>query len=55
MTGRHRLALARRPSRARSSGSVAYSAAVRVGISWKNWKTMPMVQPRQTASCSSLI
>ena len=26
-----------------------------VGISWKNWKTIPMVRPRQTASCSSLI
>ena len=43
------------PIRARSSGSAAFSAAVRVGISWKNWKTIPMVRPRQTASCSSLI
>ena len=43
------------PIRARSSGSAAFSAAVRVGISWKNWKTIPIVRPRQAASCSSLI
>jgi len=56
---RWRLATALRaraaPRRARSSGSVAFSTAVSVGISWKNWKTMPMVRPRQTASCSSVI
>ena len=34
---------------------MVFSTAVRVGISWKNWKTMPMVWPRQTASCSSVI
>ena len=46
---RLRLAAALRPAcvpiRARSSGSAAFSAAVRVGISWKNWKTMPIVRP----------
>jgi hypothetical protein len=26
-----------------------------VGSSWKNWNTMPMLRPRQTASFSSVI
>ena len=34
---------------------MAFSTAVSVGMSWKNWKTMPMVRPRHTASCSSVI
>ncbi len=42
------------PLRAKSSGSMAFSSAVSVGKSWKNWKTMPTFRPRQTASCSSL-
>ena len=44
----------REPRRAKSSGSVAFSSAVSVGSSWKNWKTIPTLAPRQTASCSSL-
>ena len=43
------------PRRAKSSGSIAFSSAVSVGSSWKNWKTMPTWRPRQIASCSSLI
>ena len=43
------------PRRAKSSGSIAFSSADRVGNSWKNWKTIPTLPPRQIASCSSLI
>ena len=45
--------LALRSRRAKSSGSIAFSSAVSVGSSWKNWNTMPTLRPRQTASCSS--
>ena len=41
--------------REKSSGSIAFSSAVSVGSSWKNWKTTPTRRPRQIASSSSLI
>ena len=36
-------------------GSMTFSSAVSVGKSWKNWKTMPTLAPRQAASLSSFI
>ena len=35
-------------------GSMTFSSTVSVGSSWKNWKTTPMVLPRQIASWFSL-
>jgi hypothetical protein len=32
----------------------AVATTVSMGSSWKNWKTRPMVRPRQPASCASL-
>jgi hypothetical protein len=43
------------PRRAKSSGSIAFSSAVSVRNSWKNWNTTPTCRPRQTASSSSLM
>jgi hypothetical protein len=34
---------------------MAFSSAVSVGSSWKNWNTTPTRRPRQIASSSSLI
>jgi AcrR family transcriptional regulator len=36
----------------KSIGKTTFSATVRVGSSWKNWKTTPTLRPRQIASCS---
>jgi hypothetical protein len=30
-----------------SIGSITFSTSVSVGSSWKNWKTMPRLRPRQ--------
>ena len=48
---------ARAPSTAGRSPSAtpAFSRAVKVGRSWKNWNTIPTVWPRHRASRSSLI
>ncbi len=43
------------PVRANSSGSMAFSSAVSMGSSWKNWKMIPTWLPRHAASCSSFI
>ena len=34
-------------------GTRTFSSAVRVGIRWKNWKTMPTFSPRRRAKASS--
>ena len=34
-------------------GSITFSITLRVGKSWKNWKMMPTVRPRQGANCPS--
>ena len=39
---------------ANSSGRATFSSAVMVGTRWNDWKTMPMLLPRMTASSSSL-
>src|SRR5262245_28228958 len=39
---------------ANSSGSATFSSAVIVGTRWKDWKTMPILRPRTSASASSL-
>ncbi len=36
-------------------GSITFSRLLRVGNSWKNWKTTPTLRPRQAASLSSLM
>ena len=38
----------------KSMGSMMFSAAVRVGSSWKNWKMTPTLRPRHSASLPSL-
>ena len=40
------------PRRANSIGNMAFSSAVSVGSSWKNWNTIPTRTPRQAASSS---
>ena len=51
---RPRRAAPRRPDVPQKSiGSITFSAAVSVGSSWKNWKTMPTVRPRQRGQRSS--
>ena len=57
--GRPRPAGARATSKAsalpaNSSGSATFSSAVMVGTRWNDWKTMPMLLPRTSASSSSL-
>ena len=37
----------------KSIGSMTFSTTVSVGSSWKNWKTTPMLRPRQMASWPS--
>ncbi len=39
---------------ANSNGRATFSSAVMVGTRWNDWKTMPMLLPRMTASSSSL-
>ena len=43
------------PCSMKSMGSIAFSRAVRVGNSWKNWNTIPMFFPRHRANWSSFI
>ncbi len=39
---------------ASSSGTATFSSAVMLAIRWKDWKTMPMLRPRKSATRSSL-
>ena len=52
---RARADVARAPASAcaKSIGSMTFSAAVSVGSSWKNWKTMPTARPRHADSARS--
>src|SRR3569832_1653283 len=38
---------------ASKSGTATFSSAGKVGIRWKDWKTMPTLRPRKRASASS--
>ena len=46
------LRVRRDPCLASSIGSIVLSSADKVGMSWKNWKTMPMFARRQMARSS---
>ena len=37
----------------KSMGSSTFSSTVSEGNNWKNWKTTPMLRPRQPAICPS--
>ena len=39
---------------ASSSGTATFSSAVMLGIRWKDWNTMPILRPRNSATRSSL-